>query len=156
MASEMDKSLLAILDSLQTKQSRSKLEPYRDFIRELRRRGRSYQEITNILRDRCGVTTAVHTVYNFVRVREKAEGRLRIGQNRSMGSAGTLTPSQTDLQPRTLAADYARKNIEALKRRQYLAPAEEKAFVFDEDEPLRLVRGTGNSSAGKNKPTTDR
>ena len=67
----MDEALQAILDSLPPKPGRSKLEPYSEFIRELRRRGRSYQEIAQILRDRCGVTTAVHSVYNFVRVRGK-------------------------------------------------------------------------------------
>jgi len=36
-----------ILDSLPEKQPRSSLEPYRDLIKELRKRGRTYQEIAH-------------------------------------------------------------------------------------------------------------
>jgi hypothetical protein len=145
----MDESLEAILDSLPPKPSRSKLAPFQEFIRELRRRGRSYQEITHILRDRCGVTTAVHSVYNFVRVREKAERKLRTRQNRRAGSA---EPAKGGfLQPRPQDGNDAWKNIEKLKQRQSERPAEEKVFVYDENEPLKLVRGTGQSSPAKSR-----
>ena len=152
----MNESLLAILNTLPPKRSRSKLEPYKEFIHELRRRGRSYREIAEILRDRCGVAAAVHSVYNFVRVREKAKRKMRTRQNSTPRSAEMVTSSETCLQPRTLADDDAWKNIEALKQRKGEAPAAEKVFVYDEDEPLRLVRGTGRSSAGKNKTKTER
>jgi hypothetical protein len=88
---EMEDSLQTILDSLPPKPSRSKLEPHREFIRELRRRGRSYQEIAQILRDHCGVTVAVHSVYNFVRVREKTEKRMRTPRHSPGRSAEVAT-----------------------------------------------------------------
>lgn len=59
----------AILDKLPPKPPRSKLEPYAELIQELRKRGRSYREIADILTACCGVSTGTHTVYNFVRIR---------------------------------------------------------------------------------------
>src|SRR6476660_3217590 len=67
----MDEMFQAILDTLPPKPARSRLEPYADLIHELRRRGRSYREITTILADRCDVRVGVHTLYNFVRVRTR-------------------------------------------------------------------------------------
>jgi len=155
----MDESLESILDSLPPKPSRSKLEPYREFIRELRRRGRSYQEITNILRDRCGVTAGVHSVYNFVRVRAKAEERKRPKQ--CGGGKSTETAASTRFvegahsQPRPPTGNDVRKNIEQLKRRQPGEPPEEKVFVYNEDEPLKLARRPA-TTAGKTKTKAER
>lgn len=154
----MDESLESILDTLPPKASRSKLEPYREFIRELRRRGRSYQEITNILRDRCGVTAGVHTVYNFVRVREKAERGTRPMRHSAGRSAKAATPTRlaerANVQPRSLTGDDAWKNIEKLKQRQSATPSEEKVFVYDDNEPLKLRRGAGSSSSWKERNNT--
>ncbi len=41
----MDQTIRRLLDELPSKPFRSKLEPHRELIRELRRRRRSYQEI---------------------------------------------------------------------------------------------------------------
>lgn len=154
----MDESFQAILDGLPPKPGRSKLEPYLEFIRELRRRGRSYQEIAQILRDRCGVTTAVHTVYNFVRVREKPAKRVRARRHateRSVPIATSPEPAEAaHLEPRTAVVNDAWKNIEKLKRRQRDLPAEGKAFEFDENEPLRLVRRAGLASDGNGNNRT--
>jgi len=62
----MDPGLRLMLDSLPPARRRSKLEPYAAVIRVLRTRGRSYREIVRILRERCGVSVGVHTVYHFV------------------------------------------------------------------------------------------
>jgi hypothetical protein len=151
----MDESLESILDSLPPKPSRSKLEPYREFIRELRRRGRSYQEITQILRARCGVSAGVNSVYNFVRVREKAErGRRpkqRDGGTSTKTTASTRPAEGSHLQPPPQAGDDAWKNIQKLKHRQSAPPIGEKVFVYDENEPLKLTQRTDHDSAGKNK-----
>ena len=151
----MDESLEKILDTLPPKPSRSKLEPYREFIRELRRRGRSYQEITNILRDHCGVTAGVNSVYYFVRVREKAERGTRLRRRGGGRSTETATsgrpPERAHSQPRPAIGDDAWENIQKLKLRQSARPAEEKVFVYDEDEPLKLVRPNGHTTAGKTK-----
>jgi len=70
----------AILDRLPPKPPRSKLEPYGEFIQELRKRGRSYREIAGILKDCCGVSAGAHTAYNFMRTRA-SEGVEPVGRN---------------------------------------------------------------------------
>jgi IS30 family transposase len=65
----MDEKFEAILDSLPPKPPRSKLEPYAELIRELRKRSRSYRDIASILKDRCDLSVGVHTLYAFVRTR---------------------------------------------------------------------------------------
>jgi len=76
----MDTKFQAILDSLPPKLPRSKLEPYADLIRELRKRERSYREIAGLLKERCGLNVGVHTLYSFVRTRGIGEGDGRIAE----------------------------------------------------------------------------
>ena len=51
----MDANLKKMLEELPRKLPRSRLEPYREFIEELRGRGRTYREIAEILADKCAV-----------------------------------------------------------------------------------------------------
>jgi hypothetical protein len=44
----MDDKWIDILSSLPPRPARSRLEPYCDLIEELRRRGRTYREITSV------------------------------------------------------------------------------------------------------------
>jgi hypothetical protein len=73
----MENALQAILDNLPPRRRRSKLEPYAALIRALRARGRSYREIVTILRDRCGLRVATHTVYHFVRSQAQKKSAVR-------------------------------------------------------------------------------
>jgi len=132
----MEEVFQAILDSLPPKPARSKLEPYAELIRELRKRGRSYREIASILAERCGVTVGIHTVYNFVQVRAKAKGKSSTGERekaaaQSSSVAETSSPVPGDVDAR----------IHALKQRTTAAraPGAEKVFQYDENEPLRLL-----------------
>ncbi len=135
----MDEAFQAILDSLPPKPVRSKLEPYAELIRELRKRGRSYREIASILADRCGLTVGTHTVYNFVQVRSKTKrkvstdepGKVRTSRVASASSIGT---GEVNL------GDPVEARIQALKQRSPAAraPGAEKVFSYDENEPLRL------------------
>lgn len=130
----MDEAFQAILDSLPPKPARSKLEPYAELIRELRKRGRSYREIASILAERCGVTVGIHTVYNFVQVRGKAKGKTSTGERErtatSSNAPAANSPARGDVDAR----------IQALKQRTTAAraPGAEKVFHYDENEPLRL------------------
>lgn len=65
----MDAKFQAILDSLPPKAPRSKLEPFAELIAELRKRERSYRQIADLLKERCGLSVGVHTLYSFVRTR---------------------------------------------------------------------------------------
>src|ERR1700683_647613 len=64
-----------ILDSLPEKPPRSRLEPYRDLIEELRRRGRTFREITHILAEKCHVETAASTIHDLIRTRSRRAQR---------------------------------------------------------------------------------
>src|SRR4051794_40326498 len=92
----MDERFQAILDSLPPRPLRSRLEPYTELIHELRRRGRSYREIAAILADRCGVRVAVHTVYNFVRVRTPALKKATKAAKTAAGSSGATESCRPD------------------------------------------------------------
>ena len=49
----------------------SKLEPYREFIRECRARRWSYPRIAAALREEHGLSAAASTIFSFVKVRAK-------------------------------------------------------------------------------------
>jgi hypothetical protein len=145
----MENALQTILDSLPPRRRRSKLEPYAALIRALRVRGRSYRDIVTILRARCGLHVAVHTVYHFVRARAKKESAGRFpppapspprrrpsGSVRSSSSAAgpAPLPSSSDRQ------EDVRVRIAAVKRRAVATPADEpKTFEYDENKPLQLI-----------------
>ena len=46
---------VAEIDNLPQKPPRSKLEPHRELIRELRRKGRTYREVAMLFRERLGL-----------------------------------------------------------------------------------------------------
>lgn len=131
----MEETFQAILDSLPPKPARSKLEPYAELIRELRKRGRSYREIATILAERCGVTVGIHTVYNFVQVRSKAKGKTSTGERERAATSSNVPPASS---PASSDVDI---RIQALKQRTTAArtPGAEKVFHYDENEPLRLL-----------------
>jgi hypothetical protein len=135
----MEDTVQAILDGLPPRRRRSKLEPYAALIRALRARGRSYREIVTILRERCGLRVAMHTVYHFVRARAQKQGTRRPARRRpsepARGSAAGVSSS-----PRAPdAAEDVWTRIAAIKQRAPAAPGEPKAFEFDESEPLQLI-----------------
>ena len=65
-----------VLASLAQKPPRSKLEPHRELIRELRRRGHTYREVARLFHERLGLYVAPSTLHSFVKVRcEASQGR---------------------------------------------------------------------------------
>jgi len=65
----MDERLRALVEQMPEKAPRSKLEPHVEVIRELRRKGRTYQEISRFFAEHLGVPVAASTIHAFVRVR---------------------------------------------------------------------------------------
>ncbi len=57
----MESALQTILESLSEKPPRSKLEPHRELIRELRRKGRTYREVAQLFHERLGLYVAPST-----------------------------------------------------------------------------------------------
>jgi hypothetical protein len=135
----MDPALHAMLETLPPARRRSKLEPHAALIRALRTRGRSYREIVLILREHCGVSVGVHTVFHFVQRRTRktiAPRRARRALSPPAPSLGkALTPAPASVDEPT--AVWTR--IAAMKQRGPAGVTTPKAFIYDETEPLRLT-----------------
>jgi hypothetical protein len=132
----MEKALQAILETLPPRRRRSKLEPYAALIRALRVRGRSYREIVTILRDRCGLRVAVHTVHHFVQAHPPKNAKRRPSRRPASGTVGCSSrvgPSSP------LSDEDVWTRIAAVKRRAQAPATEPKAFEYDENEPLQLI-----------------
>jgi hypothetical protein len=115
-----------IFESLPPKSPRSKLEPHRELIRELRRKGRTYREVALLFRERLGLYVAPSTPHSFVKVRAKHRKQTQF----------ELPPTE----PSTGAAPES-VGIAHLKAKS-LAPTRKPArFVFRENEPLSLTTG---------------
>jgi hypothetical protein len=137
----MDKKIRALLDEIPEKPPRSKLEPHLEVIRELRRKGRTYQEIAQFFGEYLNVTVAASTIHAFVQVRAR---------RRQRKPPIELPPSTEPQETAQAAAENAGApagvdvvgRIEALKRRRLSEKPEKPQFKYDETEPLRLVPGT--------------
>ena len=138
----MDERFQAILDNLPPKQPRSRLEPYWELIREMRRRGRTYREIAHVLADKCHVTVAASTVHDFVQVRSKNRPRksqAELPPRAKPEETSKPAPAEETAASGPASQDDVRSRIEAVKRR----PQPEKpkrVFEYDENEPLRVAR----------------
>jgi IS30 family transposase len=75
----MEQRFLEILDHLPEMTSRSRLEPYKELIRELRRRQRSYREIARVLAEHCGIRVCHSTLHEFVERYLPDESAVRAG-----------------------------------------------------------------------------
>ena len=132
----MDDNIRRVLDQMPEK-SRSKLEPHADVIRELRRKGRRYEEIANFFSDRLDLKVAPSTIHAFVRVRARRHQRLRI-ELPLPSLSGTVSIGSD--RPGTEDVSEVKKKIEALKRRPQIEQATTPQFEYDEDQPLQLLR----------------
>lgn len=142
----MDPKLKEIIDGLPDKPPRSRLQPYYEFITELRRRGRTYRDIAQVLAEKCQLQVTASGVHDFVRTRSKAKRRpggrsnSRKGEQRVLSSAPRI---KTAVQDRVLAPtpdDEVARKIATLKGRKVDAKRISDRFHFDVNEPLRLTK----------------
>jgi hypothetical protein len=79
----MDRHLKQLLRTLPEKPPRSRLEPYREFIEELRRLKRTYRDIAAILAEKCNLQVSASGIHDFVRARSRGEetGRTRLRES---------------------------------------------------------------------------
>jgi hypothetical protein len=115
----MDQAFQSILDNLPPKQP-APLEPYRELIVEMRRRGQTYRQIAQVLADHFAVHVELASIHDLVRPRAARKARPRPAERKPE----VVTPS-------------VRRRIETLLER----PAEKlgPVFEYDENEPLRLI-----------------
>jgi hypothetical protein len=136
-----------ILDTLQEKPPRSRLEPYAELIGQLLRRRRTYRDIAGILEEKCQLRVSASTVHDFVRVRSR---KTRKPAKRRETTSPSVSPQ--DVRARTLGVngiekqsrpkDEVRGRIAALKLKSGPGQAAPKQFQFDPNEPLRLTTKT--------------
>jgi hypothetical protein len=99
-----------ILDNLPEKPPRSRLEPYRELILEMRRRGRPLREIAQVLGEKFGVRVVSSTIHDFVNAassRERKSEQKTLGRTRGSklippGSPGN-DPSPDEVERRIAA-----------------------------------------------------
>jgi hypothetical protein len=114
--------LLAELSDLPPKSPRSKLEPHRELIRELRRKGRTYREVARLFEERLGLHVAPSTLHSFVKVRARHRKQ-----------------TQFELPPVEVAAG----EVTVLKAKATGQATKRQRFVFRENEPLTLSNDGG-------------
>jgi len=124
----MKPELRMIFESLPPKPPRSKLEPHRELIRELRRKGRRYREVARLFHERLGLYVAPSTLHSFVKVRAKHRKR-----------------TQFELPPLGLAAAHspAFDPVAALRAKSAAPNSKPARFVFRENEPLTITNNGG-------------
>ena len=121
-------TLLAELASLPPKSPRSKLEPHRELIRELRRMGRTYREVSRLFAERLGLQVAPSTLHSFVKVRARHRKQVQF-ELPAAELPSTLPPANDRLD-----AFKAKSTGQGFKRSR---------FVFRENEPLTLSTDGG-------------
>ena len=140
----MEDRFKQILESLPEKRQRSCLEPYTELIVELRRRGRTFREIAQILSEKCSLVVASSTVVRFVRVRSGAKRKgaksSTIDDRLSTARVMVATRRETVIEGRECVnSDAVRQRIEALKRPQVQPQTTPKLFEYDPSLPLRIT-----------------
>ena len=117
-------SLLLEFASLPPKPPRSKLEPHRELIRELRRKGRTYREVSRLFAERLGLQVAPSTLHSFIKVRARHRKQV-----------------QFELPPVDVVRDIVAtptSRVAAFKAKPTVQEAKRSRFVFRENEPLTL------------------
>ena len=122
----MEPTHQTILESLPPKSPRSKLEPHRELIRELRRKGRTYREVALLFHERLGLYVAPSTLHSFVKVRAKHRKQ-----------------TQFELPPIESSTRQAPElgGIATLRAKSLALTRKPARFVFHENEPLTLATG---------------
>jgi hypothetical protein len=139
----MDGKFQDILDNLPAKPQRSQLEPYRELINELRRRGRTYREIAGILAEKVEVQVSPSTVHDFIRVRSTKRRRTKAARA-NLDTVKPIAPHVNAAKEEAPPIDDVQKRIAALKRGSAPAKPSTKPFHRDPSEPLRLREKTRN------------
>jgi len=137
LTTTMDADLKKILAELPIKPPRSRLEPYREFIEELRSRGRTYRDIAEILAEKCAVQVTGSGVHDFVRTRTRAKDR-SAGRETKSNPLPVGNPVAALTSPTSASNEEVQRKIAALKARNTAAEPGPRGFEYNPEEPLRL------------------
>ena len=139
----MEDRFQEILDDLPAATSRSRLEPYKELIREMRQRNYSFRKISQVLAEKCALRISHSIVHDFVhRHLHDSRSAQRHGKGRepvTQSACMTTKPARADRASVEPPRDEGIvERIAAIKRRVQTQRADSPAFQFDTSEPLRL------------------
>ena len=138
----VDAKLKTILTNLPAKKPRSRLEPYRELIREMRRRRRSYREIIQVLANECDLQISVSTLHDFVRLRSRSTTIAPASSGKSQNAkTGKISRGHSRDIERTQGEQSNSKERERYTRTNNTSQdklAKGTLFQYNPDEPLRL------------------
>ena len=152
----MDDKFQDILDGMPEKPPRSSLEPYRELINELRRRGRTYREIAHILAEKCQLRAAASTVNRFVRKRKVARAKPPARLTPKSAKTVSVTTrvateriASSNVQEESLPHDDVQQRIAALKLKPAPTRSSPDLFRYDPNEPLHLPPKDRKANSGE-------
>ena len=119
--------LLAELSSLPVKPPRSKLEVHRELIRELRRKGRTYREVSQLFEVKLGLHVCPSTLHSFIKVRAQHRKHHQF----ELPDPIVSTPASTS------------ERLANLKAKAVPSTANRPRFEFHDNEALTLSRNGG-------------
>ena len=134
----MDANLQKLLDELPEKPPHSRLEPYREFIEQLRSKGRTYRDIAEILAEKCSVQVTGSGVHDYLRTRSRAKARRAESSPNKPNQLSDANPVAAGSSAAASSSEQVQRRIAALKARNTAAEPVPRGFDYDPDEPLRL------------------
>ncbi len=150
-----DEQIQAILNALPDRRPRSRLEPYARLIDQLRKLGRTYREIEQILSEKCGISAPRSTIDDYVRRRSRRKAKTQKSslpsvQNRNLPA--TVHPKEkkaSGVTSEPSAVDDVYQRIAALKQRRAPVAKHTEVFHYDPNEPLHLSRRSEPQKVGE-------
>ena len=136
--------LRQLLDQVPERAPRSKLEPHREVIRELRKKRRTYAEIAAFLREHLQLSVAPSTIHDFVKTRARQARQAAVERLELPPPVSSPSTSPQEKKPGPassspgLTAEAGRERIRALRVQPPTTDPKPARFAFDPTEPLTL------------------
>jgi hypothetical protein len=140
----MDPKLEQILKHLPPAKAKGRLESYREFILRLRRDGRSYTEIQQILTTKCGIHISVTGIFKFVHSRQRPRIATNSESPLQENSIHSIhqEPIEREGQPK-VTRRWSQEEIEAMRAKARVSahkptaqPKPKPLFHYDPNRPL--------------------
>jgi hypothetical protein len=136
-----EREIEEILKSIPEDEPRSQLEPYRELILRLRRQGRPYRRIQELLEEKFGVKVATPTLFRFVKRRARPRN-----EEPATTTPAAMTPSPAEqpvtsqprrrYSPEEIAAMRAAASVENHKPSFPVEEDTKPVFRYDPTRPL--------------------
>jgi hypothetical protein len=136
----MEDKFRDVLNGIDPKQGRSRLELYGEFVDELRRQGFTCREIAALLLEKFQFKTSKSAVNNFVRVRTRRQRNAARQISRPGAIPPPIVAKRAGLHSGPGPSENElRQRIAAMKARKPATTSSDNDFYFDPSEPLRLI-----------------